>query len=60
MVLRFRATINTNTGHIQIFDKQTQQGQDVQGKMNNHEEYLRKTLGQKFQDYKQKDMKGFD
>ena len=39
-------TINTNTGHIQIFDKQTQQGKNVQGKMNNHEEYLRKTLGQ--------------
>ena len=58
--ITFPATINTNTGHIQIFDKQTQQGQDVQGKMNNHEEYLRKTLGQKFQDYKQKDMKGFD
>jgi replicative DNA helicase len=58
--ITFPATINTNTGHIQIFDKQTQQGQNVQGKMNNHEEFLRKSLGQKYQDYKQKDMKGFD
>jgi len=58
--ITFPATINTNTGHIQIFDKQTQQGKSVQGKMNNHEEYLRKTLGQKYQDYKEKDVKGFD
>ena len=38
----YPATINTNTGHIQIFDKQTQQGKDVQSKMNNHDEFLRK------------------
>ena len=58
--ITFPATINTNTGHIQIFDKQTQQGKTVQGKMNNHDEYIRKTLGQKYQDYKEKDVKGFD
>ena len=60
--ITFPATINTNTGHIQIFDKQTQQGKDVQGKMNNHDEFLRKTLGQKYKDYKtnNNDMKGFD
>ena len=58
--ITFPATINTNTGHIQIFDKQTQQGKTVQGKMNNHDEYIRKTLGQKYQDYKTNDMKGFD
>jgi len=60
--ITFPATINTNTGHIQIFDKQTQQGQNVQGKMNNHDEFLRKSLGQKYKDYKtnNNDMKGFD
>jgi len=28
--------------------------------MNNHDEFLRKTIGQKYQDYKKKDTKGFD
>jgi len=58
--ITFPATINTNTGHIQIFDRQTQQGKDVQGKMNNHEEFLRKSLGQKYKDYKDNNLKGFD
>ena len=42
--LTFPATINTNTGYIQIYETNTQEGRQTQGKMNNSEEYLRKTL----------------
>ena len=55
--LTFPATINTNTGYIQIYEANTQEGRSTQGKMNNSEEYLRKTLAQKKKDF---DAGGFE
>jgi hypothetical protein len=53
--ITFPANINTNTGKIEVYESSTQGGKVVQGKMNNSEEYLRKTLSQKY-----KDMEGFE
>ena len=55
--ITFPATINTNTGHIQIYETNTQGGQQAQGKMNNADEYIRKTLAQKKKDF---DAGGFE
>jgi replicative DNA helicase len=55
--ITFPATINTNTGFIQIYETSTQGGKEVQGKMNNADEYLRKTLAQKKKDF---DGEGFE
>mgnify|MGYP001412023339 FL=1 len=53
--ITFPAEINTNTGHIQVYEASTQGGKSTQGKMNNSEEYLRQTLSKKY-----KDMGGFE
>ena len=55
--ITFPATINTNTGYIQIYETNTQGGKEVQGKMNNADEYIRKTLAQKKKDF---DSGGFE
>ena len=55
--LTFPATINTNTGYIQIYEANTQEGKQTQGKMDNAEEYMRKTLAQKKKDF---DAEGFE
>ena len=55
--LTFPATINTNTGYIQIYEASTQEGKQTQGKMDNAEEYMRKTLAQKKKDF---DSEGFE
>ena len=55
--ITFPATINTNTGFIQIYETNTQGGREVQGKMNNADEYIRKTLAQKKKDF---DSEGFE
>ena len=55
--ITFPATINTNTGYIQIYETNTQGGKEVQGKMNNADEYIRKTLAQKKKDF---DGEGFE
>ena len=55
--ITFPATINTNTGNIQIYETNTQGGQEAQGKMNNADEYIRKTLAQKKKDF---DTGGFE
>jgi len=55
--LTFPATINTNTGYIQIYEANTQEGKQTQGKMDNAEEYMRKTLAQKKKDF---DGEGFE
>ena len=55
--ITFPATINTNTGYIQIYETNTQGGKEVQGKMNNRDEYIRKTLAQKKKDF---DGEGFE
>ena len=49
--ITFPATINTNTGYIQIYETNTHGGKEVQGKMNNRDEYIRKTLAQKKRDF---------
>ena len=53
--ITFPANINTNTGLIQVHEASTVGGKSAQGKMDNSEEYLRKTLSQKY-----KDMEGFE
>ena len=53
--ITFPAEINTNTGHIQVYEASTQGGKAAQGKMDNSEEYLRKTLAKKY-----KDLEGFE
>ena len=55
--LTFPATINTNTGYIQIYEANTQEGKQTQGKMDNADEYMRKTLAQKKKDF---DAEGFE
>ena len=53
--ITFPANINTNTGLIEVHEASTVGGKQVQGKMDNSEEYLRKTLSQKY-----KDLAGFE
>ena len=53
--ITFPANINTNTGKIEVYEASTQAGKRAQGKMDNSEEYLRKTLAQKY-----KDIEGFE
>jgi len=48
--ITFPASINTNTGLIQVHEASTVSGKVAQGKMDNSEEYLRKTLSQKYND----------
>ena len=60
MVVTYPSTINTNTGYLNIYEASSKAGKETQTKMNNHDEFLRKTIGQKYQDYKKKDVKGFD
>tara|TARA_B100000902_G_scaffold98868_1_gene101291 strand:- start:1024 stop:2385 length:1362 start_codon:yes stop_codon:yes gene_type:complete len=55
--ITFPASINTNTGNIQIYETSTQGGREAQGKMNNADEYVRKTLAQKKKDF---DAGGFE
>ena len=55
----FPASMNTNIGKIQIYESSTQSGREVQGKMDNSQEYLRKQLSQKHQQF-EKDMEGFE
>ena len=50
--------MNTNIGKIEIYESQTQSGQEVQGKMDNSQEYLRKQLANKYNS--EKDMDGFE
>ena len=53
--ITFPASINTNTGLIQVHEASTVAGKQAQGKMDNSDEYLRKTFSQKY-----KDMEGFE
>ncbi len=48
--ITFPANINTNTGLIQVHEASTVSGKVAQGKMDNSEEYLRKSLSQKYND----------
>jgi len=55
----FPASMNTNIGKIDIYESSTQSGKEVQGKMDNSQEYLRKQLSQKHKQF-EKDMEGFE
>ena len=57
--ITYPATINTNIGSIFVYESSTQGGKEVQGKMNNSEEYLRKQLSNKFKDMN-KNVEGFE
>ena len=46
----YPSSINTNIGKIEVFESTQGGGMDAQGKMDNSEEYLRKTLSQKYND----------
>ena len=47
--------MNTNIGKVDIFESSTVSGMEVQGKMNNSEEYLRQMkVRKKFTDYSKK------
>ena len=51
--------MNTNIGQIEIFESTTMKGKEQQGKMDNSEEYLRKTLANKYKDMN-KPVEGFE
>ena len=55
----YPATINTNIGQVQIFEGSSQFGKDAQSKMNNSEEFLRKELANKYNDFS-KNVEGFE
>jgi archaellum biogenesis ATPase FlaH len=57
--ITFPSSINTNIGKIDVYEANTQDGQSTQGKMDNSQEYLRKTLANKFNN-SQKDTEGFE
>jgi len=57
--ITYPATINTNTGSILVYESSTQGGKEVQGKMDNSEEYLRKQLSNKYDDMN-KNVEGFE
>jgi replicative DNA helicase len=56
--ITFPSSMNTNIGKILIYESTTQSGQEVQGKMDNSQEYLRKQLANKYN--AEKDMEGFE
>jgi len=56
--ITFPSSMNTNIGKILIYESTTQSGQEVQGKMDNSQEYLRKQLSNKYN--AEKDMEGFE
>ena len=55
--ITFPAAINTNRGYRMMYETSTQGGREAQGKMNNADEYIRKTLAQKKKDF---DGEGFE
>ena len=57
--ITFPSSMNTNIGKIEIYESTTQSGQEVQGKMDNSQEYLRKQLSQKHKQF-EKDVEGFE
>ena len=57
--ITFPASMNTNIGKIQIYESTTQGGKEVQGKMDNSQEYLRKLLATKHKQF-EKDGAGFE
>ena len=50
--ITFPANINTNTGKIEMYESSHKVVKKFKEKMDNSEEYLRKTLSQKYKDLK--------
>ena len=48
--LTFPSKVNTNNGKIEIYEASSVAGKEEQGKMNNHEEFVRKSLASKYKD----------
>ena len=55
----YPSTINTNIGQVKIYEGSSQFGKEVQSKMNNSEEFLRKELANKYKDMEKK-VEGFE
>ena len=49
--LTFPTTMNTATGQIDIYDSGTSSGQAVQSRMNNGNEYVRKLLKKRYDEF---------
>jgi len=57
--ITYPSSINTNIGKIDVYESSTQGGQDAQGKMDNSQEFMRKTLAEKKKMF-EKDVSGFE
>ena len=57
--ITYPSSINTNIGKIDVYESTTQGGQDAQGKMDNSQEFMRKTLSEKKKMF-EKDVSGFE
>ena len=57
--ITYPATINTNIGQVLIHEGSSQFGKEVQGKMDNSQEFLRKELANKYKDMEKK-VEGFE
>ena len=55
----YPSSINTNIGKIEVFESTQGGGMDAQGKMDNSQEFMRKTLAQKKKIF-EKDLDGFE
>ena len=53
------AMMNTNIGKIEVYEASSKSGKKQQSKMDNSEEYLRKTLSNKYKDMN-KPVEGFE
>ena len=57
--ITYPSSINTNIGKIDVYESTTQGGQEAQGKMDNSQEFMRKTLSEKKKMF-EKDVSGFE
>ena len=55
----YPSQINTNQGKIEVFESTSSGGIDSQGKMDNSQEFMRKTLAEKKKIF-EKDLDGFE
>ena len=55
----YPSSINTNVGKIEVFESTQSGGMDAQGKMDNSQEFMRKTLSEKKKIF-EKDLDGFE
>ena len=48
--MTFPANVNTNNGSIKVYESTTDDGKQQQKKIDNHQEFVRKSLAQKYKD----------